>query len=520
MESDLDAHADSNAVLIGVGHYTDEAFPDVPAAVNSLHAMDDLLTDFELCGWPKERVTVLEDYRDPVEVALTLRRVAETTTGTLLVYFVGHGVVTEDGEVCLATGDTQFLHPDLTGLEYTKVRRILLSSPAQVKLMILDCCHSGRVITALSSSGENQLADLTDVRGVYTLTAADQFAHVPPLAEQSSACTSFTGALRDVVRQGIPGGPPNLGLGQMYSELRRVLRQRGLPQPNQRNTDTVDHYSFARNAAYRPPREGPASFQLIPPDRIDLFAKTAAEQPVHRLTQSAVDALPDHAGVYRLYFDAEPTGPQLLYVGMADRSISDRIRHHRQKINGRRNIAVDDVSFNYLLVDDMPYVNVGRLLASRLHDQGVNTPWNDNGFGNKDPGRQRDKTRLRSDQFDAMYPIDLAWLVQEARESVEMSAFSFAAMLKAELPYVFRFASGEVDIEPLRRTSIVVPEGLLSADQAFRLLSGAIGGDWQISALLGYVVMYREHKQDYLSATRYYVAGDVREAAPESYDYH
>ncbi|MFH9426515.1 hypothetical protein [Streptomyces sp. NPDC017529] len=36
-------------------------------------------------------------------------------------------------------GDTQLRYPDLTGLEYDKVRSALLDSPAQVKLVILDC---------------------------------------------------------------------------------------------------------------------------------------------------------------------------------------------------------------------------------------------------------------------------------------------------------------------------------------------------------------------------------------------
>ncbi|MFJ1656881.1 hypothetical protein ACIOC2_37175 [Streptomyces sp. NPDC088337] len=130
--------SDDAAVLIGVSSYRDPSLLDVPAARNSLHAMHRLLTSPELCGWSEDQVHVLEDTAGATDLALELHRLAEETTGTLLIYFVGHGVVSKSGALCLAAGDTQLRYPDLTGLEYDKVRSALLDSPAQVKLVILD----------------------------------------------------------------------------------------------------------------------------------------------------------------------------------------------------------------------------------------------------------------------------------------------------------------------------------------------------------------------------------------------
>ncbi|MEU4417827.1 caspase, EACC1-associated type [Nocardia salmonicida] len=516
MEPDLEPHTDSRAILVGVGRYDDETFPDVPAAINSLHTMDELLRDSELCRWPEDRVTVLENYRDAVELALTLRRLAEETTGTLLLYFVGHGVLTDKGELCLATGNTRFRDPDLTGLEFAKVRGILLNSPARVKLVILDCCYSGRVIHGLSPVGDSQLASATDVRGVYTLTAADLTAHVPALAEQKLACTSFTGALRDVVRQGVLGGPPTLALSHLYHELRRLLKQRDLPEPNQRGTDTADLYTFAQNAAYRPPANGSSAFRLIPPDREELFFKILAAQPIQRLTASALSRVDDRPGVYQLYTTSAYGEHARVYAGKADRSVSERLRYHQRKIQGRRNIDIDGVSFNYLLLDDdLAYISPEFLLQRRIHELGETVPWNNIGFGNRDPGRQRDIARLKNRHFDALYPIDLSWPVRTDGSAEQISAATFVARLKSELPYVFRYGFRDLALEDFL---VELPEGHLSADGAFRLLAQALGESWQITAMLGYVVMYQERERQYPNAFRYYVGASSEEAQPDLYE--
>ncbi|MEV6150520.1 hypothetical protein AB0L53_09275 [Nonomuraea sp. NPDC052129] len=87
------------------------------------------------------------------------------------------------------------------------------------------------------------MADSAGIRGAYTLTASDHAAHVPPLDQQANACTSFTGELLDLVRTGLPDGPEWLTLDLIYPHLRHRLHSRGLPEPNQRGTDTAGSVS-------------------------------------------------------------------------------------------------------------------------------------------------------------------------------------------------------------------------------------------------------------------------------------
>ncbi|WP_051467906.1 caspase, EACC1-associated type [Actinomadura oligospora] len=241
----------SRAVLVGTAEYADAAFPRLPAAANSLAGMRAVLTDPSLCGWPDDRVTVESDPSDWRGLVRRTRVLARETEDVLLLYFVGHGVMLPRGELSLALTDTEADDPDLTGLEYRRVRDLLRDSPAATKIVILDCCYSGRAIEALTAL--DAVADSTDVRGVYTLTASDHTAHVVPLAEQEAVPTSFTGQFLALVRDGVRDGPESLTLGDLYVHLRRRLTAHGLPAPNQRGTDTADRYPFTRNPAHRRP---------------------------------------------------------------------------------------------------------------------------------------------------------------------------------------------------------------------------------------------------------------------------
>jgi hypothetical protein len=206
----------------------------------------------------------------------------------LLVYFVGHGVLTPEGQLCLALSDTAAEDPDITGLEYRHVKDALLRSPAQVELVILDCCYSGRAIQALSAVA----ADSTDTRGAYTLAASDQAAHVPPPDQQAKTTTSFTRELLSLIRTGIPGGPERLTLEDLYPHLRHRLESQNLPAPHQRGTDTVTQFPFTRNAWF--PAPGGTAHNLLTPGQHEPLSQ-GQPQPERSGAAEAGPRQPDRA---------------------------------------------------------------------------------------------------------------------------------------------------------------------------------------------------------------------------------
>ena len=248
----------SRAVLIGVPDYQDVKYLSYPAVGNSVDGMYELLVESGFCGWRKEQVSKIVNPANAGQLLLRLRRLAEETTGVLLLYFVGHGILSEQGELCLAVSDTDHSAPDATGLEYTKIKRMLhTGTTATTRIVILDCCYSGRAI-GLGSADRTQLADLSEAPGAYTLTAADDFADAS-LCTGGAQRTAFTGELLDLLtRDGIPGGPADLTLGEIYPRLRSRLGSRGLPRPNQRADDQAAAFVFARNAALPPTSSQPS----------------------------------------------------------------------------------------------------------------------------------------------------------------------------------------------------------------------------------------------------------------------
>lgn len=231
------------------------------------------------------------------------------------------------------------------------------------------------------------------------------------------------------------------------------------------------------------------------------------------LTQSNLDLLEKRAederlasksGVYQLYQQGE-----LVYVGKADKSLSMRLGNHLRKISGRRNISIDDMSFKCLYVaEDFSAVAPEKLLIKKYKANGY-IPWNANGFGNKDPGRNRDNTTLKANHFDILFPIDLSMAV-EGLHSGEYRLHELLQAVKSGLPYNFRYD------ENLSLKDIVlwISSDRMLADEVFRLIAATLPEDWQISALGGYAIMYGDKRKDYPSAQRYYRGTEVVDHQP------
>ena len=254
MSNEPEHLAESRAILIGVSAYDDQEFTQIPAARNSVAGMQRVLTDPALGRWPSEAVTVLHDPATVSDLADCLTDLAETTSGALIVYYVGHGTLSARGELCLTVKTTRRHRAHYTGVQWSTVAQAMRDSPARLRIAILDCCFAGQAIDeSLAGPIDAAVADITHIEGVYTLTATtrNHTAHAPALHLQETAPTSFTGALLELVTEGIRDGEAELTLDALYPHLHHLLIKRGLPRPNRRGTHTAGEFVFSHNAAYR-----------------------------------------------------------------------------------------------------------------------------------------------------------------------------------------------------------------------------------------------------------------------------
>ncbi|RCG23663.1 GIY-YIG nuclease family protein [Streptomyces diacarni] len=238
-------------------------------------------------------------------------------------------------------------------------------------------------------------------------------------------------------------------------------------------------------------------------DQLATDLATLARAP---LSDASIGQLLERPGVYQLYLHDD-----FVYVGKADKSLPVRLRQHLKKISGRRGIVPSDMTFSCLYVaEDFSALAPEQLLINHHKDLGE-IPWNNNGFGNRDPGRQRDHTVLKPNHFDVLYPIDLA-RPAEGLTAGETNVLDLLEALKASLPYNIRYAkSGD-----LRSANLVIPDVQLSVDDLLKRISEAASSGWQITALGGYIVMYEEGPAEYASASRYYRGGQAIDSVPLS----
>ncbi len=238
----------SRAVLIGTSIYSH--LEDLPAVRNNLTGFHDVLIDPALGGLPASQCKILENPGKPEDVYNAVQEQARAAEDMLLVYFVGHGKTGDRNELYLCLRDT---NPDklfYSALAYDHMRAAILESRAAKKVVILDCCFSGRAMPDLAGD-EESIIDEVGIEGAYLLTATQ--ANARALAPPGERYTAFTGTLLGLLRTGIPDGPELLPLARLFPHLKHALTSRNFPPPRQRGTDTITHLALTRNPAYAPP---------------------------------------------------------------------------------------------------------------------------------------------------------------------------------------------------------------------------------------------------------------------------
>jgi hypothetical protein len=192
---------------------------------------------------------VLLDEADISVVGLRVRQSARLAEDLLLVYFAGHGLrAGRRHELYLALCGTDQSESEFTALEYDKLRNAVLDSPATTKIIILDCCFSGKALAGTMADPAALLISQADVNGTYVLTSAQDYG--VSLALDGEDYTAFTGRLLGLLRQGIPGAAEYLTVDSLYWHLRAMMAAEGLPEPQRRGTDGADHLALAINRCY------------------------------------------------------------------------------------------------------------------------------------------------------------------------------------------------------------------------------------------------------------------------------
>lgn len=206
-------------------------------------------------------------------------------------------------------------------------------------------------------------------------------------------------------------------------------------------------------------------------------------------------------GIYQLYHNKK-----LVYIGKADHSLQDRLSDHYRKITGRERISVTDMTFTGLYLEGT-WIPVGpeQMLINRQEKKhGAKPPWNVNGFGIKDPGKERDTTTFKETHFDQLYPADLQYILSGVGKGTHQ-VNKLLPIVKRELPYVFRYQDRWAKHPDYINTHASITTRNPTATDVFNALANALPPGWQITALPGYVIMYKK-TQSFPSARRTFIS--------------
>jgi Caspase domain len=240
----------SRAVLVGIGSYEHKGLPDYPEIRQNVMDLYQLPTDPERGTFLRENCEVLLDEADQKRLGDKLQKAAEEAQDLLLVYYAGHGLLDEKRrELHLALSSTKPTERVIgfSALPFARVRDACLDSAARSRVVILDCCYSGRAIYGTQSDQSSEVLAQIDVRGTYTLTSSP--ANGASVVVPGELHTAFTGRLLRVLRDEEGAGTDPLTLRDVFERLRTTLNADGLPRPLQCTTENAEQLVLVRPPA-------------------------------------------------------------------------------------------------------------------------------------------------------------------------------------------------------------------------------------------------------------------------------
>ncbi|MFI5495160.1 caspase domain-containing protein [Actinoplanes sp. NPDC051859] len=248
----------ARAVLIGVSDY--RRMPALLSVAANLADLRGLLVDPEVGGLAPADCVVVADPESSSDLLGPVHEAAREATDLLIVYFAGHGLLDDAGELYLALPDGARDRLPFA-VRFGDLRREVVSTArkARAKVVVLDCCYSGRAMTGFMG-GSGRIADQAEVEGAFLMTATAET--VAALAPRDARHTAFTGALIETLRDGVPGGPALLDLDTVFDAVEQRLRARARPIPQRRSRNAGHRVTIARNRAADQPAPDP-----VPPRR-------------------------------------------------------------------------------------------------------------------------------------------------------------------------------------------------------------------------------------------------------------
>ncbi|MCZ0992392.1 caspase family protein [Streptomyces noursei] len=211
----------SRAVLIGTSRFSSPDLPGIPSVASNLQGLWAALTHPVRGLLAPEHCRVVPDPTDASAVGAALAWAVREAEELLLVYYAGHGVLDDTGLLHLGLVHTDLDQVGFSAVPIELVKRHVGEARARARVLVVDCCFSGRAVAAMAEPAGLAVGQL-DLAGTYTLTSTTRTA--PAHAPAGETYTAFTGALLAALAEPVP-----LTLDEVHGRVDGTLRSRGCP---------------------------------------------------------------------------------------------------------------------------------------------------------------------------------------------------------------------------------------------------------------------------------------------------
>ena len=231
------------ALLVATDRYQDSGLSRLAAPASDARRLAAVLSDMNIAGFEVTRLynrphhvvgrAIGDFYRDRKRGDLAL------------LYFTGHGVKDEAGNLYLAMTDTDRGNLQFTGVQAEQIRMAMDGCLSRQKVLVLDCCYAGAFPVGLGAKGDSEVHALEQLtgRGCVVLTSSDamqlsfegdQVKETGPASLRSGPSSLFTRFLIEGLRTGKADldGDGDITLDELYSYVHdRVTDEQPLQRP-------------------------------------------------------------------------------------------------------------------------------------------------------------------------------------------------------------------------------------------------------------------------------------------------
>lgn len=192
------------ALLIGVSEYEPDLNP-LPAAAKDVEAMQRVLRHPEI-GCFDQVIALINPERQAMEEAIYALFASRNKEDLLLLFFSGHGIKDESGNLFLATLKTRKYQRKLvqpTAVAASAVQDMMNLSRSKRQVVILDCCFSGAFAEGMKAKDDGSVPIKQQLggegRAVLTSSTSTQYS----FEQQGSELSTYTRYLVEGIETGV-----------------------------------------------------------------------------------------------------------------------------------------------------------------------------------------------------------------------------------------------------------------------------------------------------------------------------